>query len=225
MAKGGSFENEIAKKLSLWWTKGESAEVFTRTGGSGSRATNRLKSQETTDYTIGDITYNTPDGKPLIDLWSIECKTGYSSRRKTDAKTQITNWCILDIIDSRQVRGTFLKLWGQAVEQSEKVGRIPVLIFRRPMMQANIAFPYDYFVWLKEAFDAPITPYINLWDAVVMMNLGTFFIWTSCGKVFMERARDEEFLSFRKAGDGGRSSSNDAGNRRKLRRKSSNKGG
>lgn len=225
MAKGGSFENEIAKKLSLWWSDGESPEVFVRTGGSGSRATNRLKSQDKTDYTIGDITYNTPEGKPLIDAWSIECKTGYASRRKSEAKTQITNWCILDIIDSRQIRGTFLKLWGQAVDQSEKVGRVPVLIFRRPMMMANIAFPKDYFDFMRKSkLGAPISPYLNVHDLIVIMNLDTFFIWTSSGKVFTEMVNNEKFLSVRKSEDGGRGRSDCGGNRRKFHGKKADKG-
>jgi len=213
MAKGGNFENEIAKKLSMWWSGGESSEVFLRTGGSGSRATNRLKSQDKTDYTIGDITYNTPEGKPLIDVWSIECKTGYSSRRKSEAKTQITNWCILDIIDSRQVRGTFLKLWGQAVDQAIKVDKAPVLIFRRPMMMANIAIPFDNFNNLRYFMGAPICPYINLDDSVVIMNLDTFFLWTSRG-----RMNNEEFLSVWKTGHSARNTSLGGGTRSKFRR-------
>ena len=68
--KGSQFEREIAKVLSQWWDdkkyqKGEL--IFWRTHASGGAS--HLSSQQ-----FGDITFINPDGKPLIDLFVIECK-------------------------------------------------------------------------------------------------------------------------------------------------------
>ena len=68
--KGSDFEREVAKLLSKWWApdlfkKGEL--VFWRTHASG--AASHLASQQ-----AGDITYINEIGRPLIDLFVIECK-------------------------------------------------------------------------------------------------------------------------------------------------------
>ena len=68
--KGTNFEREVARILSKWWNKKlykKNQFVFWRTHGSG-KAKHISKDQE------GDITYIHPDGKPLIDLFIIECK-------------------------------------------------------------------------------------------------------------------------------------------------------
>lgn len=76
--KGSSFERQICKELSLWWTKGKRDDIFWRTSGSGARATVRKKSKLQTFGQTGDIQATDPLGQPLIDLCSIEIKRGYS---------------------------------------------------------------------------------------------------------------------------------------------------
>ena len=84
MAKGSSFEREICKKLSLWWTYGERDDVYWRTAGSGARAKVRSKTGETTFGQHGDVQATDPFGQPLIDLCSIELKRGYSGNTLQD---------------------------------------------------------------------------------------------------------------------------------------------
>jgi hypothetical protein len=48
MAKGSSFEREIAKLLSLWWSEGMRDDVFYRSHASGGRFTMRRKSGKDT---------------------------------------------------------------------------------------------------------------------------------------------------------------------------------
>jgi len=68
--KGSGFEREVAKILSEWWDKNKYKKgelVFWRTHSSGG-ASHISGSQ------VGDITFLLPEGKPLIDIFVIECK-------------------------------------------------------------------------------------------------------------------------------------------------------
>lgn len=75
--KGSSYEREICKKLSLWWTYGEDDDVFWRTAGSGARATGRRKQGKKTFGQDGDIQATNPIGQPFVDLFAVEIKRGY----------------------------------------------------------------------------------------------------------------------------------------------------
>lgn len=79
MGKGSSYEREICRKLSLWFTNNERDDIFWRTAGSGARATTRSKKGKKTFGSDGDIQAQDPIGQSLIDLCSIEIKRGYSS--------------------------------------------------------------------------------------------------------------------------------------------------
>jgi len=78
MAKGGQFERDICRELSMWWTDGERDDVFWRTSQSGGRATTRRKKGKKTFGQYGDVQATDPIGQPLIDLCTIELKKGYN---------------------------------------------------------------------------------------------------------------------------------------------------
>jgi hypothetical protein len=80
VAKGGNFENEICKQLSLAYSKGTRDDLFARTDGSGGKATRRRKKGMETANATGDIGIADVLGKPLIDSWCVECKSGYTKR-------------------------------------------------------------------------------------------------------------------------------------------------
>lgn len=77
-SKGSQFERAICKKLSLWWSDGETDDIFWRSQTSGGRATLRRKKGKTTYGSYGDIAAVDPRGTPLIKLWTIELKRGKS---------------------------------------------------------------------------------------------------------------------------------------------------
>lgn len=79
MAKGGQFERDICRLLSRWWTDGDRDDVFWRSSGSGARATTRAKHGLKTAGSSGDVTIIDPIGAPLLDVFTIELKRGYSS--------------------------------------------------------------------------------------------------------------------------------------------------
>jgi len=108
MAKGSSFEREICKKLSLWWTYNKRDDVFWRTAGSGAMAKTRSKANKKTFGQYGDIQATDPIGQPLIDMCSIELKRGYSKSS------------FADVIDksAKAAVQTFEKFIAQAMEDA-----------------------------------------------------------------------------------------------------------
>ncbi len=82
--KGNSFERQICKQLSLWWTENKSEDIFWRTASSGAMANIRSKKCQKTFGQYGDIQAINPIGQPLIDLGTIELKRGYSKSTFAD---------------------------------------------------------------------------------------------------------------------------------------------
>ncbi len=138
--KGSSFEREICKKLSLWWTQdipgGPRDDVFWRTAGSGARATTRAKRGRATANSHGDITATDPVGRPLLDLITFECKKGYSKHSFADSldkhprmKTQLyEGWMQKAVIDAAAA-GSFS--WAVIAKRDQ---RLPVIYLPRPLM-------------------------------------------------------------------------------------------
>ncbi len=168
MAKGGSFELEMAKRLSLWLSKGYDDDLLRRNRRGG----------------MGDLTYRKPKGKLLIDCWNMECKTGYSQKAKATEKRKkkITNWCLLDPIDSNQASYVLIDFWEQCLKDADKTNRVPVLIFRRPYMRPCICFEpalyrkiFDYYgsvYGTGQYIEANVAGY-----TLMIMGLEDFLVW------------------------------------------------
>lgn len=148
--KGSAFEREISKKLSLWWTDGKRDDVFWRSQTSGARATQRNKKGQKTFGQEGDIQAVDPIGQPLIDVCTIELKTGYSTTT------------IQDMIDSVPGRvSQFEKFVQQAIRECQHSDSYSwMLIFKRNQRQPMVFLPSFFFWNLEEKED--ITPAIRL---------------------------------------------------------------
>ena len=154
MAKGGAFELELAKKLSLWFTEGKRDDLVCRTDTSGGRATVRVKNKkETNKYLHGDLKHSDDECRPLFDIWSIEAKTGYASKHKLkDGTKKVTNWDLLDLLDSKAKEPLFVQFWNQCILSAELTSREPILIFRRNQKEPCVAISNSYFFRLKDLF-------------------------------------------------------------------------
>lgn len=93
--KGSGFEREQCREWSLWFSSQESADIFWRTEGSGGRAKSRAKkiSKENPEaakrllkYSYGDMSFQLPEGEPLIATILFEFKRGYSAGRNLNVK-------------------------------------------------------------------------------------------------------------------------------------------
>lgn len=141
MAKGGNFENLVSRELSLLWSNGERNDLIRRSEMSGGRFTSKKsRGEDATETQAGDITFSNDLIKPLFNYYSIEIKIGYSRKSKTDSGLKVVNWCILDVIDSKQKDPMFLQMWKQCKRDAELSNREPLLIFRRDNMQICIVF-------------------------------------------------------------------------------------
>jgi len=166
MAKGGSFELDMCKAFSKWWSLGTSDETFRRNRRGGK----------------GDMTYRLPEGKPLIDGWNVEFKTGYSRTRKDEKKKRIFNWCVLDPIDGQRSQSQLQVFWDQCWRDARETNREPILVFRRPFMSVCICMKSGLWRGIRSRCGPPSGSgqYIiaNVFgETLAIMNLDDFFQW------------------------------------------------
>lgn len=169
MAKGGSFELEMAKELSLLWSEGQRDDLVRRTSGSGGRFTVRKKAGKDTAFDGGDLTLADPEIQPLFDIFHFEVKTGYckkSKSKKDDCSIRIQNWCVLDIIDGKKSKNdeVFQEMINQAYRDAEQWNppKIPILLFRRLGHKACVCFPARAFYYFGSWFGIFKATYLTL---------------------------------------------------------------
>jgi len=198
MAKGANFEGSISKQLSLWFTEDKEESTFWRTSASGARATMRRKGNKDVQIDdFGDIKAESPLGKPLTDFFSIELKTGYAKKAKSKAKKhdgkeviKITNWDILDMVDSNQGKPMFYQFWEQSEKDALAASKEPMLIFRRNNKQPCISLYSDIFNTIIRKCGYPDFEFLTLnfcsknmcFPSISVCNLYKFFEWTK-GKI------------------------------------------
>ena len=131
-SKGSDYERETCKRISLWWTNWTRDDVFWRSSGSGARAKVRGRAGVGTAGQSGDVAATDPCGVPLIDMFTIELKRGYSEHT------------IQDIVDKGGVAGEqeFDRFFAQTIESHVQAGsRSWLLITRRDRREALLWCP------------------------------------------------------------------------------------
>lgn len=127
MPKGASYEREIARQLSLWWSDGESDDWFWRSSQSGGRATQRAKSGKTTENAYGDLAAMNRNAQRLFELLTVEIKRGYNS------------YTISDLIDKPNSNKGFIEFIDQAKRDASLAGvEFWVLIHKRDRRDAVV---------------------------------------------------------------------------------------
>ena len=110
-SKGGQFERDICKALSLWVSKGANVDLYWRSAMSGGRAT--VKRGQVRQ--AGDITAVAPEGHALTEKFYVECK----------AYKMLTLDCLVT------GKGTLIDFWKIAVKEAKSHNKLPMLIFKR----------------------------------------------------------------------------------------------
>jgi len=141
MRKGSSFEKEICKQLSLWFSHDEREDLFYRTAGSGARSTSRAKRGKTTANSAGDIGYLDASGKPLMEAITFELKCGYNNTDTTS---------LIDTAPGRK-RPQLLEFIEQAVDSAKNAqSKYWAVIHKRNGKQALIHFPMSMWQQIQE---------------------------------------------------------------------------
>lgn len=118
-AKGSTFERDMCKRLSLWWSAGTSSQIFWRNSGLLARVSGCIAHQ------YGDMHAIDERGQPFVDRISTEFKF-YKDLR------------VLDIIDKPgKMHVTLLDHWAQCKRDAEASEREPMLVAKR-----NFAEPF-----------------------------------------------------------------------------------
>lgn len=144
--KGGAFERDISRKLSLWWTNNERDDIFWRTSTSGARATVRARKGKTTAGSVGDISLLDVIGKPLLDACSIELKRGYKT------------WSMMDVLDKKKDKNSTFEEFIIQSERERVDANTPyfMLITRRDGRKSLVTIPHSFFVKLTTIIPKPI---------------------------------------------------------------------
>ncbi|KKM79618.1 hypothetical protein LCGC14_1348160 [marine sediment metagenome] len=142
MPKGGDWERECAKQLSLWWTNGERDDTIWRTSGSGSRFTTRRKQGIDTYNAAGDLCATDPIAQPLFDFLLIECKRGYAKGRPSES-INVLYW--LDRPPG--TKAPLLYQWWEKANQERIAAKRSeaVIIFKRTGKRACIMMDGDWY--------------------------------------------------------------------------------
>lgn len=131
-SKGSSYEREVCKRFSLWWTHGEREDIFWRSSGSGARAKVRGRAGRATAGQHGDMAITDPIGKPFIDMFCVEMKRGYSGST------------FQDMVDCPVGGGvqTWEEFFAQTLESFEHAGAASwMLLVRRDRRQGLVFIP------------------------------------------------------------------------------------
>lgn len=171
--KGGNFEREMSKKISLWASHGEHDDWVWRTSSSGARAKTRAKQGKKTSNSYGDLKPEDMRAFFLFKKSIWELKNGYK------------NWCVLDLIDNTKIKANQKKekiqtLESFAIQSAEdaKNARVPypIILTKKDKHEEVIWLP----IMLFDKFpDLPNLPYIyfsgnDKMDEYVAMNFDLF---------------------------------------------------
>jgi len=142
-AKGGEWERDLSKMLSLWWTHGDRDDVIWRTHGSGSRATTRSRKGLGTLGAAGDLMATDPIAEPLFAYWLAEAKRGYKLAGDNSAAINLLYW--LDKQPSH--KPPLLFQWWLKAEQERRIHQRheAVIMFRRTAKMPVIMMRAEHF--------------------------------------------------------------------------------
>lgn len=160
-SKGGQFERDICKALSLWWSIDERDDLFWRTSQSGGRATTRRKKGiMNTAGGAADLMATSESGRPLTKVCLFEMKRGYSQKHKI-VKSKKTGkfgirktrqgMDILSFLDKlKSTKDPILLEWWRKLEKERIATKrnFSFIIFRRDAKESCIVMSHKTFKFL-----------------------------------------------------------------------------
>jgi hypothetical protein len=192
MAKGGEYERDICKYLSMWVTRQMRDDIFWRTAGSGARATARMKKNMTTADSAGDMMAIAKYGKPYTDQAIWEFKRGYGGERsKRKPSEQIDPLAVLDN-PKRMKRKPILNEWWTKItkEKNRHQRKFAFIIFKRDFKDHCIVMSqrtFDYIETKNRKFLRQMLRIRTFGYHLVIMRLDHFCRWCDPQKTFVTK--------------------------------------
>lgn len=146
--KGGQYERQICRILSLWWTNGTDDDVFWRSSQSGGRATTRAKKGKGTKGHCGDISATDDVGLPFTKIVTVEIKRGYK------------NSGISEILDKpKKLKQSETEGFIQQAREAAKRAGTPfwMLIHKRDAREPLVYIPASFHALIRIANERHIT--------------------------------------------------------------------
>lgn len=156
MAKGGQFERDYCKDLSLWWTHNRRDDIFWRTSNSGGRATVRRRKKQGTFGQHGDIAATDPLGNILLERITFELKRGYAKDTCQD---------LLDKNEKMRIKPSKFETWVyKAIQCQFRAGSSYwALVVRRDRKVIFVFMPLDLY---RKLFDYTPVPSVRMAFAI-----------------------------------------------------------
>lgn len=171
--KGGQYERELCKKLSLWWSDGEHDDIFWRSSASGGRAKLRGRKGQRTHGHCGDICATHHSGDALTKFVTIEVKRGYATKS------------VAELLDKNRLT-PYLTWEGwlqQAKESAVQAGSVSwILIVRHDRREEMVYMPARLFR-LMENYGA-----ISESEQLPIVSLRTTYRTRKCVKVVKSKS-------------------------------------
>ena len=172
MAKGGDFERDVAKQLTVWLAGKPKPYMFWRMPASGGLAT----IHEECVGLAGDIRAIHPDGEFLTDIFTIECKTGYP---------RTSFWQHFKGIKNFNLEAFWLQACGEAIGSNRR----PMLIYRKKGNKPLIGITDDVASEISEVADLCEMPSIFMnWPMI--KNIQSMYLFPF--EEFLEAVGPEE---------------------------------
>lgn len=137
-SKGGGFEREVCKKLSLWIDDTRD-DIFWRSAMSGGRATVGFKKGNVRTSQVGDISAIDVLGQKFIDTFIVECKF-------------YRNIHLHSLMFSKPKGNTIYGFWEKLCRDAEQIRKEPLLIIKQNGWPSLIGISDKglFFKFLKE---------------------------------------------------------------------------
>lgn len=177
--KGGAYEREVCRQLSLWYSHGKHDDWFWRSSQSGGRATTRAKTGRRTIGHCSDVAATCSEGEALVRVMSPEIKRGYNRSAHMADLLEYTEkqW-------KNPPPGSMADFIKQAAAAAERGGsRYWTLIHRRDKHPAMIYMPHRLFVKFLGDLDSAdfgtkrtihIQPNADFCETILAMLLSDF---------------------------------------------------
>lgn len=215
--KGNKFESDIAKQLSLWISNNERDDLLFKTSGSGSRATHRMKNNQCTANSCGDLGYLDAVAEPYMKDYLFELKSGYTQKSKIvkdkkSGKLVIRktgrHFSLADLLDgwSRGAKPLLVEWLDKAKKEAEQHDKKNfVIIYSRDYKDSCIVFQKDNFKEIEKnnyysfnMHDGKIAWIDFELYSIVVVRLQDFLDWCKPESLYEERSDKIKKIKYRR---------------------------